>query len=301
MILCKRLLILSVFVSMLTGGIVFGQVSDSDFLSITPSLVTVSGNTDSAFTVSVHVNSKTPISYFTIPLTIAGHPNLIFDTTIVTGANKAISYGPLGNFSDFSQKTSLVKNNDTVITIDNDTVPPPSILIGFGSFGAPLPPSDDILVHIHLKLTATTQAANVMVDTCPFAPSNHLTIVDEFGGEYTPQWTGGTVSITGNAVDGDEAAKPMTYGLDQNFPNPFNAGTKISFSLAAPGKVDLKVYNLLGQNVKTLVNSELPAGPHNIIWDGTNNDGEIVGSGTYFYRLKAGDAYEETRQMTLLK
>jgi hypothetical protein len=90
------------------------------------------------------------------------------------------------------------------------------------------------------------------------------------------------------------------YTLYQNYPNPFNPVTHIRFSLAQSEKVKLEVFNILGQKVNTLVNNKLNIGQYEIKWDGKNESGNLLGSGIYFYRLKAGD-YIKTRKMIFLK
>jgi hypothetical protein len=94
--------------------------------------------------------------------------------------------------------------------------------------------------------------------------------------------------------------KASTYKLERNFPNPFNPETIISFNLPEASAVKLNVYNILGQMVRTLVDEELPAGAHSVMWDGKNGQGSEVASGVYFYRIKAGD-FESTMRMTLLR
>ncbi|GAB4368694.1 MAG: hypothetical protein Kow0042_09970 [Calditrichia bacterium] len=93
---------------------------------------------------------------------------------------------------------------------------------------------------------------------------------------------------------------PFFFELDQNYPNPFNPVTRIHFSLASSEKVKLEIYNVLGQRVKTLVNQKMTAGKHSINWDGRNEAGKLMGSGVYFYRLKAGD-FTKTKKMILIK
>jgi hypothetical protein len=93
---------------------------------------------------------------------------------------------------------------------------------------------------------------------------------------------------------------PTTFALGQNYPNPFNPMTNISYQLPLQQEVHLVIYNILGQAVKNLVSGVQPAGVYTIQWDGRNNDGVRVSSGTYFYRLKAGDILM-TKKMMLLK
>jgi hypothetical protein len=96
------------------------------------------------------------------------------------------------------------------------------------------------------------------------------------------------------------AGLPQSFDLKQNYPNPFNPTTEISFDLPAASKVELTVYNVLGQQVKSLLNGDMPAGSHTVTWDGTTTDGNSAASGMYFYRISA-DKFEMTRKMMLLK
>ncbi|MBA7694056.1 hypothetical protein ES703_102657 [subsurface metagenome] len=93
---------------------------------------------------------------------------------------------------------------------------------------------------------------------------------------------------------------PTGYALAQNYPNPFNPVTTISFTIPRHEMVKLVVYNILGQHVTTLVNERTGPGTHSVIWNGTDMAGRMVGSGIYFYRIKAGD-FNKVRKFTFLK
>jgi len=94
---------------------------------------------------------------------------------------------------------------------------------------------------------------------------------------------------------------PMAYKLFQNFPNPFNPVTTIRYSLPQAGQVSLRVYNLLGEEVVTLIDSEqISAGFHVAIWDGKNKARQLVTSGVYVYQLQVG-GFSKIRKMALLK
>lgn len=112
-------------------------------------------------------------------------------------------------------------------------------------------------------------------------------------------WTVDNVTIiltpAGVTSVGEEHAVPRTFALEQNYPNPFNPSTTISFSLAAPGPTTLKVYNLLGQEVATLVNENLAAGTHRYAFDASG-----FSSGIYIYKLHSG-SFVGTRKMILVK
>jgi hypothetical protein len=109
--------------------------------------------------------------------------------------------------------------------------------------------------------------------------------------------------IYGNQITAkivNSASVPEKFELGQNYPNPFNPTTTISFGLPIEGKVNLKIFNIRGQLVKTLVDEVRQAGYHRAEWNGTDGSGNRVASGVYFYRLKFDD-YTETRKMIMLK
>ncbi|MFC1541468.1 Ig-like domain-containing protein [Candidatus Latescibacterota bacterium] len=93
---------------------------------------------------------------------------------------------------------------------------------------------------------------------------------------------------------------PVGFSLSPNYPNPFNPTTTISFSTAELSNVNVTIYNLLGQHVKTLVSEIKPAGTYSVVWNGTNESGVAVTSGLYFYRFEA-DSNSQTRKLMLLK
>jgi len=94
----------------------------------------------------------------------------------------------------------------------------------------------------------------------------------------------------------DFADVPTSFELLQNYPNPFNPTTKISYKLAAPGNVLLKVYDTLGREIETLVNQYQSAGQHSVVF----NASSALASGTYIYKLNAGN-YTQTKKMMLMK
>jgi flagellar hook assembly protein FlgD len=86
-----------------------------------------------------------------------------------------------------------------------------------------------------------------------------------------------------------------------NYPNPFNPTTTISFEVRQTSLfVTLKIYNLKGQEVKQLISTEVQAGKHSVIWNGTDSNDQPVSSGIYFYKLISGE-HKQTKKMLLLK
>jgi predicted outer membrane repeat protein len=101
-------------------------------------------------------------------------------------------------------------------------------------------------------------------------------------------------------VDETDGTLPNVFTLAQNYPNPFNPSTLISFALPTASTVRLEVFNTLGRRVVTLVNDDRAAGEYQVVWDGRDAHGQSVGSGVYFYRLRAG-SFTDSRKMVLLK
>ena len=137
------------------------------------------------------------------------------------------------------------------------------------------------------------------------------TIVGDPGWWYNnPSYPPGRVYIYKNPYTGvkdEKAQQPLTFTLDQNFPNPFNSSTAIPFSLkvlgstfAGPVSTTLKIYNILGQEIRTLINEEKLTGHYKVVWDARDNSGKEVTSGVYFYQLRAGQFYD-SKKLLLIK
>ncbi len=94
---------------------------------------------------------------------------------------------------------------------------------------------------------------------------------------------------------------PKAFTLDQNYPNPFNPTTTIYYRLTEPGEVNLVVYNILGETVRTLVTGAQPAGEFSVVWDSRDQNGQAVASGIYLYRLVVNGTQSITKKMVLMK
>jgi hypothetical protein len=93
---------------------------------------------------------------------------------------------------------------------------------------------------------------------------------------------------------------PEDYALEQNYPNPFNPSTSIAFSVKEASLVQLSIYNLHGQEVRTLANGNYASGKYAITWDGKDNSGQILPSGVYLYKLRV-NGFAQTRKMIFMK
>ncbi len=111
-------------------------------------------------------------------------------------------------------------------------------------------------------------------------------------------WLAGYAGTT--PVEIIHAPTPESFALHQNYPNPFNPETRIRFDLTKPGKVELAIYDLTGRQVRLLLSESRAAGTYSVTWDGRDDQGKLVPSGIYFYRLKVGDAVQ-TRRMVFLQ
>ena len=166
-------------------------------------------------------------------------------------------------------------------------------------------PSEDLL-HLDLAKVGDNYEAYVSRIVGGFSNPIDAEIIDNR--IYVIEWSGerGLWEIVlpqasiETAVAEAEGIVPEKFALAQNFPNPFNASTTIAFQLALPSQVELSIYSISGQRVRTLISDSLPAGHHRLQWDGHNDRGEPVASGAYLYQLLAGD-FAATRQLMLLK
>jgi hypothetical protein len=107
-------------------------------------------------------------------------------------------------------------------------------------------------------------------------------------------------SIGEAVIDHGGSQLPTKFELGQNHPNPFNPITVIDFALPTASQVNVDIYNVLGQKVRTLVNESMPAGYYSATWDGTNDNGQPAASGIYFYKIEAGK-FQNTKKLMMLK
>ncbi len=127
-----------------------------------------------------------------------------------------------------------------------------------------------------------------------FSPSNRSysnVTSDQFNQNYTGE---------GTNVSETQESKPYVFQLNQNYPNPFNPQTVIEYALPKDCQVQIAIYNLLGQKIRTLIDQYQTKGQKKIHWDGKDDEGNELAGGIYFYRLQAGD-FSETKKMVLLR
>ena len=179
--------------------------------------------------------------------------------------------------------------------------------IGFDTTGSPPPvpvvPSNNQRVHVWTMHFVNLNGAYdgiVTIDTVHDTRNGSLWFGDVEGLHgWAPKFKKGKIMI-GYVVSADDITHPIEYALNQNYPNPFNPSTQIEFAIAKSGFVTLEIYDILGRDIKELLNSNLDVGQYSIIWDGTNNASQDVPSGAYFYKLIAND-FVQTKKMLLVK
>lgn len=241
-------------------------------------------------TVKVYLNNSQGMAGASIPLSFATVGSDIRCTGI-TWEGSRVSHFALYPQIDNEKKIVMLGMIRDLGDKISDVLPPGSGLMATLHFS-----SVKDLCLPELKITSWSLSGGVL----------YFSMVDDKGISIcTKQVKEQAVAIP--QVDNDGESDPVleynrvsTFKLERNFPNPFNPETVIRFNLPEASRVNLNVYNVLGQVVRTLVNQELPAGLHSVIWDGKNTQGSDVSSGVYFYRIKAGD-FESTMRMTLLR
>jgi hypothetical protein len=107
-------------------------------------------------------------------------------------------------------------------------------------------------------------------------------------------------AVTGVVGDANKQAVISTFELLQNYPNPFNPSTKIEYQIPTSGHVEIQLYNITGELVKTLTNGEQSAGKYSVNWNGKDNSNRAVASGVYIYRVMFGNSVL-SKKMLLLK
>lgn len=151
-----------------------------------------------------------------------------------------------------------------------------------------------------------TDGAVVEMTTAPGFSDMDVTVGQTYYYQVVALDANGNASAASNMISTtivsvDEAELlPTAFGLSQNYPNPFNPTTSIQFALPQASDVNLVIYNILGQKVRTLVNGYMPAGYITTSWDGLDQNGKEISSGTYIYRLETGEM-SFSKKMVLMK
>ena len=236
----------------------------------------------------------------TVPLSIANQDGLMA-IDIPLRFSEGVTLKDV-NFDDvrvsyFDLKISKIDNDENTVIIGLVTQTTPEAKEN-------LPAGEGVVANLVFELDDPTVSEITLEAFETQRPHHSLTFVycDREGKSASFERTSPSFGSTSIALSGVSPTDnlPTEFNLAQNYPNPFNPTTEISLDLPVAGHVSLMVFNVLGQQVRTLVDNEMPAGSHLVSWDGTSSSGNAVSSGVYFYRLETG-SFVETKKMMLLK
>jgi hypothetical protein len=151
-------------------------------------------------------------------------------------------------------------------------------------------------------LTIQTAEQFFSMDSSLIPPAAEFVLTTSVGSsDHCTSYTNPGVTLKFSKVtDINPGVLPAKFELAQNYPNPFNPDTKIEFAVPQKSQVDLVIYNVMGQKVRTLISDELDAGWKQVTWDGKDDSGNTVSSGIYLYKLNAGE-FVDSKKMTLVK
>jgi subtilisin family serine protease len=201
----------------------------------------------------------------------------------------------------------IVRQNDGSFRRRYQSIPPDSTHLYYKESGAE--------AWLELPLTQAREdtgygflyAANLSEITKLDSAAVDLKIAAEDASGNAIEWTQEPAFIVGDFAtaveDGDQpegSVQPLVFALYPNHPNPFNPSTFIKYDLAERTHVTLKIFNVFGQEVRTLVDETQPAGRQLASWDGRDNFGRVVGSGIYFYQIKT-PRFQKSRKMIVLR
>jgi hypothetical protein len=194
-------------------------------------------------------------------------------------------------------------NNYTIDLVENASLEKFQIIL------VPIPGNDGEIIFQYNVIDnpdASNNYATVGIENQLQTDGLQYSFASQYPLTATPLQAGLAIKFTTDPPDpfvtdnDDPGIVVPAFALNQNFPNPFNPETRISFSLKERTQVNIDVYNVKGQKVKTLVNDMYPSGQSEITWNGTDDNYNQVPSGIYLYRMNTGK-YSQTRKMVLLK
>ncbi len=285
-------------------------IEEGDPLSFTVS----ASDPDSVDTITLSVNALPAGATMTPPLPFSGPAGgiaSVFDWTPASGqsGNYTISYMVLDDQGASSTCNVEITVNAPVV----DTISPSCAVTG-GSAGPPatleitIQDDESGLAQINVLI-----ANNASINIPPFTVGTNdpvVVVATKLDQSQTSMVLLQAFDVAGNSIICDPVYQristmiPEGYALKQNFPNPFNPETRIDFDVPSGNggavNVSIKVYDITGREVKSLLERNMQPGQYSVEWDATNNSGATVAGGIYLYRMVAGD-FVATRKMILLK
>ena len=256
------------------------------------------GATPASITVSASVAGLTPGEYWdTITVTAAGASNSPMNVQVVLNVEKVLDAMPFWGFEMYATDGNQAPD-DTLIVVARDGISQVPFDASTSEDWVTLIPSSgttpQTLVVKSDGRSLAPSSAKVYVCNIILTPSamSVQPLIVPYGLRVVDQVTG--------VHERDGINLPGDFHLAQNYPNPFNPTTQVAFDLPVRTHVTLTVYNVMGQQVRTLVDEPLSAGSYETDWDGHSSSGAEVASGVYFYRLHT-EQFTQTKKMVLLK
>ncbi|NQT62494.1 MAG: T9SS type A sorting domain-containing protein [Candidatus Marinimicrobia bacterium] len=168
-----------------------------------------------------------------------------------------------------------------------------SLILGVNFNGEEIAPGSGAVLEVQFMIASNTPMADLSISITDL-------IVATQGGLPLPSNGEDYVFPITVGVD-DEAELPTAFELKQNYPNPFNPTTTISYSVPEASEIQLGIFNLLGQEIRSLSDGEHQPGVYSTMWDGLNQHGVRVESGIYIYRMSSSAGFSATKKLVMLK
>jgi hypothetical protein len=202
---------------------------------------------------------------------------------------------------DIFDMTGLLITEKDVDGLVDDTI----VFGGVSLFDSLLAGAQEEMIMVHFTPggLAYEQVGTMCFDSAFVPPAANWVFTNTAGTTFPPAITQVCFTVKNpwfSDAEDEGQMIPYTFDLGQNYPNPFNPTTVIKYSIARKCEVNISIFNILGQKVKTLVDQEQEAGVYNEPWDGDDDYGNQVASGIYFYKMYTSD-YVETRKMVLMR
>ena len=228
---------------------------------------------------------------------------ILVDSVEILSSENVINSEPLGSGiladdspeAEFYEGVQVKVSNAELVSVNSYDV-----TIDDGS--GPCLVDDDMIAYDDFHVERTDKYLYAFGDT--IRPGD---IIDNIQGVFTYSFGTYKISVRDQndwgavvGINPDYKPIPYAYKLQQNFPNPFNPETRIYFEIPQAHDVTIMIYNMLGQQIRTLVKENFKAGQHVVNWNGKNDHGLLVPTGVYIYRIKAGN-FIAAKKMVMLK
>ncbi len=227
-----------------------------------------------------------------------GEPNNLSEPLLIEMTNavpvKGIQFNIIDGLGDYLQIESVTGLDRAAnFAFAGNEVNGQSMVLGVSFTGEEIPVGSGAIVEITFMISPSASLGDL---TLSFS---NLIVAAEGGLPLPSNGADGVFSVTVGVEDNAEI--PTSFGLDQNFPNPFNPTTTISYSVPEASEIQLGIYNLLGQEIRSLTTGEHQPGFYTTMWDGLNQNGIRVESGVYIYRMSSTAGFSATKKLVLLK